>query len=151
MECALRGRITASGLRAVNYLSPEYFCRICESKLTSAAGRRFLRDLSDFIVVRRIIGGGSDKLSRIVGFVLGNLNQYSASRHRIAIKAQRGKRSEEHTSELQSLTNLVCRLLLEKKKAVRAAYIGTRNQQTGHLVLHERPDVAAARRGLNQL
>src|SRR5258706_12178717 len=28
-------------------------------------------------------------------------------------------RSEEHTSELQSLTNLVCRLLLEKKKKVR--------------------------------
>src|SRR5438046_7265575 len=27
------------------------------------------------------------------------------------------QRSEEHTSELQSLTNLVCRLLLEKKKA----------------------------------
>src|SRR5258706_11891617 len=27
-------------------------------------------------------------------------------------------RSEEHTSELQSLTNLVCRLLLEKKNAV---------------------------------
>src|SRR5438093_13145011 len=26
-----------------------------------------------------------------------------------------GQRSEEHTSELQSLTNLVCRLLLEKK------------------------------------
>src|SRR5258706_14207065 len=30
---------------------------------------------------------------------------------------ERGQaRSEEHTSELQSLTNLVCRLLLEKKK-----------------------------------
>src|SRR5262249_60051269 len=28
----------------------------------------------------------------------------------------RSDRSEEHTSELQSLTNLVCRLLLEKKK-----------------------------------
>ena len=27
-------------------------------------------------------------------------------------------RSEEHTSELQSLTNLVCRLLLEKKKPI---------------------------------
>src|SRR5438046_7562880 len=26
------------------------------------------------------------------------------------------RRSEEHTSELQSLTNLVCRLLLENKK-----------------------------------
>src|SRR5437016_8087922 len=30
--------------------------------------------------------------------------------------AERDLRSEEHTSELQSLTNLVCRLLLEKKK-----------------------------------
>src|SRR5438093_9199110 len=29
------------------------------------------------------------------------------------------RRSEEHTSELQSLTNLVCRLLLEKKKRAR--------------------------------
>src|SRR5262249_60933818 len=40
-----------------------------------------------------------------------------------AIKAldgvSRGIRSEEHTSELQSLTNLVCRLLLEKKKRER--------------------------------
>src|SRR2546425_3617425 len=30
--------------------------------------------------------------------------------------AQRRSRSEEHTSELQSLAYLVCRLLLEKKK-----------------------------------
>src|SRR5262245_66198892 len=29
------------------------------------------------------------------------------------------RRSEEHTSELQSLRHLVCRLLLEKKKKVR--------------------------------
>ena len=29
------------------------------------------------------------------------------------------ERSEEHTSELQSRTNLVCRLLLEKKKKSR--------------------------------
>src|SRR5438093_10263900 len=32
--------------------------------------------------------------------------------------ADREPRSEEHTSELQSLTNLVCRLLLEKKNIV---------------------------------
>src|SRR5690606_41068530 len=31
-------------------------------------------------------------------------------------KHQHGHRSEEHTSELQSRENLVCRLLLEKKK-----------------------------------
>src|SRR5688572_31373580 len=34
----------------------------------------------------------------------------------IAQRAARGLRSEEHTSELQSQSNLVCRLLLEKKK-----------------------------------
>src|SRR5205814_10172061 len=31
-------------------------------------------------------------------------------------RQQLGERSEEHTSELQSLRHLVCRLLLEKKK-----------------------------------
>src|ERR1019366_4433481 len=30
-------------------------------------------------------------------------------------------RSEEHTSEFQSLTNLVCRLLLEKKKKLESS------------------------------
>src|SRR5687767_15289430 len=33
-------------------------------------------------------------------------------------------RSEEHTSELQSLAYLVCRLLLEKKKRVNNTYNG---------------------------
>src|SRR5256885_8840539 len=35
-------------------------------------------------------------------------------------------RSEEHTSELQSPCNLVCRLLLEKKNGVRERDVGTR-------------------------
>src|SRR2546430_8675008 len=34
------------------------------------------------------------------------------------IIAQTRDRSEEHTSELQSQSNLVCRLLLEKKKTI---------------------------------
>src|SRR2546425_1780841 len=38
------------------------------------------------------------------------------SRRRRARAAPRTPRSEEHTSELQSLAYLVCRLLLEKKK-----------------------------------
>src|SRR2546430_3026029 len=33
-----------------------------------------------------------------------------------AASPERAQRSEEHTSELQSQSNLVCRLLLEKKK-----------------------------------
>src|SRR5688572_31034885 len=32
------------------------------------------------------------------------------------VRRRRLRRSEEHTSELQSQSNLVCRLLLEKKK-----------------------------------
>src|SRR2546430_10936193 len=39
----------------------------------------------------------------------------------LPVKAARraSRRSEEHTSELQSQSNLVCRLLLEKKKSRR--------------------------------
>ena len=36
--------------------------------------------------------------------------------HNLPIYDAIHRRSEEHTSELQSRTNLVCRLLLEKKK-----------------------------------
>src|SRR3989441_8665080 len=39
--------------------------------------------------------------------------------HHHARRAARRPRSEEHTSELQSLAYLVCRLLLEKKKKKR--------------------------------
>src|SRR5258706_11604132 len=43
------------------------------------------------------------------------------------------RRSEEHTSELQSLTNLVCRLLLEKKNG----------RGVEHLPFYRRPDAQA--------
>src|SRR2546427_7998147 len=36
----------------------------------------------------------------------------------------RRRRSEEHTSELQSQSNLVCRLLLEKKKKKKSKRVG---------------------------
>src|SRR2546430_10781506 len=36
--------------------------------------------------------------------------------HCVAESPERSARSEEHTSELQSQSNIVCRLLLEKKK-----------------------------------
>src|SRR3712207_7031783 len=46
-----------------------------------------------------------------------NGNGCGARRYRYEGKEERnGKRSEEHTSELQSRQYLVCRLLLEKKK-----------------------------------
>src|SRR2546430_7955665 len=44
-------------------------------------------------------------------------------------------RSEEHTSELQSQSNLVCRLLLEKKKQKETMAPNT-NKHTFHLHAH---------------
>src|SRR2546427_4621719 len=47
-----------------------------------------------------------------------------------------GLRSEEHTSELQSQSNLVCRLLLEKKKRRHAAQQGVCGHQRCRLSVH---------------
>src|SRR2546426_8824597 len=45
-------------------------------------------------------------------------------------REQRGRaRSEEHTSELQSPCNLVCRLLLEKKKTIQTARLARVSDQ----------------------
>src|SRR5688572_31013277 len=38
--------------------------------------------------------------------------------HDVRMHGRMARRSEEHTSELQSQSNLVCRLLLEKKKQI---------------------------------
>src|SRR3989475_13303173 len=57
----------------------------------------------------------------------------SGSRHRSRARwpsaAGRTSRSEEHTSELQSQSNLVCRLLLEKKKIKKRSSIQMRTRK----------------------
>src|SRR5262245_38832438 len=47
---------------------------------------------------------------------VSELLDYMTGRHTVLRKEMFAQRSEEHTSELQSLRHLVCRLLLEKKK-----------------------------------
>src|SRR5260370_27936631 len=62
-----------------------------------------------------------------------------ASAQAVDVLAQR---SEEHTSELQSHLNLVCRLLLEKKKKrddIIAAYATTHTSQRTRPARHEAP------------
>src|SRR5262249_19206419 len=59
------------------------------------------------------IGSALRQPAELAGRCAGQRELLERTRQR-AREARRG--SEEHTSELQSLTNLVCRLLLEKKK-----------------------------------
>src|SRR5205823_13022003 len=51
-----------------------------------------------------------------VGSRRGRSQRHGAARRDAALHGAGATRSEEHTSELQSLAYLVCRLLLEKKK-----------------------------------
>src|SRR6266480_6040097 len=51
----------------------------------------------------------SHQLARVLDDLINNALTYTVRRPQLV-------RSEEHTSELQSHVNLVCRLLLEKKK-----------------------------------
>src|SRR5690349_23459426 len=66
----------------------------------------------------------------------------ASASHRMAWRSgrarRRGRRSEEHTSELQSRRDLVCRLLLEKKKnRIHVGRDGLQVQKT-----HLRPQIA---------
>src|SRR5205814_8690442 len=51
----------------------------------------------------------------------------------VALQANRLERSEEHTSELQSLRHLVCRLLLEKKKKNKKQRVKVENRNNSTL------------------
>src|SRR2546425_11581824 len=100
--------------------------------LTSRQSRELLlnnfKHLSSLQLLRRRflhVGpvGGLQGFQRILFIVLA-----AARRKR---GEQRGpQRSEEHTSELQSLAYLVCRLLLEKKKKKRVKRVPIEIQQT---------------------
>src|SRR2546430_12654076 len=73
--------------------------------------------------IRRYCSGHGD-IERILVCIIGCKSDYpgiTALRNPIQLHHKTGRlagsqRSEEHTSELQSQSNLVCRLLLEKKK-----------------------------------
>src|SRR2546425_1627076 len=72
---------------------------------------------------RRHTGSGARRVSQSLRSDVGKKSAfpYCASHRRVVLTTRQRvvdsrTRSEEHTSELQSLAYLVCRLLLEKKK-----------------------------------
>src|SRR5687767_3277605 len=74
-----------------------------------------LMTVTDPRVVREHWRGGGDVIE-LVGSVAMIASKLLPPRIRRVLTAHIETRSEEHTSELQSLAYLVCRLLLEKKK-----------------------------------
>src|SRR5258705_7337336 len=58
--------------------------------------------------------------------------QEACQRARESLVRFEAGRSEEHTSELQSLRHLVCRLLLEKKKIANLSISSTKRSHTSH-------------------
>src|SRR5258706_1695711 len=68
----------------------------------------------------------ADKAAWIINHLLrsGTINDRSQL-HPSQARNHFRLRSEEHTSELQSLTNLVCRLLLENKNSSSSAILTT--------------------------
>src|SRR5690606_39811869 len=83
--------------------------------LDGAERRRKRRDLRRDGRVRAAL---SPESGARAGLVLGYLlrARLSVPGHLVPDAVDEWTRSEEHTSELQSRENLVCRLLLEKKK-----------------------------------
>src|SRR5438034_6348345 len=62
----------------------------------------------------------------------GGLVTRDDQRHRHQDEVANGSRSEEHTSELQSHSDLVCRLLLEKKKKKKINQHTTKTKTTAN-------------------
>src|SRR5690606_41220291 len=71
-------------------------------------------------VFRNQLGGGQYGTGQPGFACLAHCHVFSAYLRRALPVAGWSFRSEEHTSELQSRENLVCRLLLEKKKEKRS-------------------------------
>src|SRR2546427_4550992 len=97
------------------------------SRMMGPSAQRVIADFSMFLVDRRSLqprrSGGPVRDVRLTAAHSGcdrRLLRQSGLRtaiHPVQHRPEREQsRSEEHTSELQSQSNLVCRLLLEKKK-----------------------------------
>src|SRR2546430_5967072 len=72
-----------------------------------------------------------------------HLDRQTALHFELAVDAGLGLlRSEEHTSELQSQSNLVCRLLLEKKKFAKVATTATGISGEASKTANESSDVS---------
>src|SRR5688572_31445069 len=86
---------------------------VAEPVLLHLAGRKEVASVEDDRSAHQLAHAGEIRPAELVPF--RHDGQRVGVLERVVVTAAIG-RSEEHTSELQSQSNLVCRLLLEKKK-----------------------------------
>src|SRR2546430_7981006 len=93
-------------------------CRGCSTHLSHPEPENPARAVAHFHgATRSFTASGNDARRSVVDFGKAfKAAARSANDTFAASGPRRRSRSEEHTSELQSQSNLVCRLLLEKKK-----------------------------------
>src|SRR5262249_32734963 len=87
--------------------------------LFSPSGKELARPTGPELARQKVMNGGTYRFSDLTPgeYELAvEIDMHEVSRTRIFLSSLHAPRSEEHTSELQSLTDLVCRLLLEQKK-----------------------------------
>src|SRR5690606_39938849 len=104
--------VSNSGFKSVKMRS----CSASHANVTSSSPRRFSNSSIPrsvkYIGTSPLLGRREDRVHQ--GLLL-HLVPLGGTRGRRGARRTRDPRSEEHTSELQSRENLVCRLLLEKK------------------------------------
>src|SRR5260370_5446159 len=108
-------------------------CAVVELRYARCSGRRLVLPLFFFLMIRRPPRSTLFPYTTLFRSILISPGKTFCpvlsitSRHRIKKFPLGAVRSEEHTSELQSHLNLVCRLLLEKKKMIVYSPCGTQD------------------------
>src|SRR5207253_6239295 len=94
---------------------PKILHRLCGRPLVGYP-LRLARTFADRVVM--VVPPSADGVAQVAGEGVLTVVQRERLGTGHAVVQAKDARSEEHTSELQSRGHLVCRLLLEKKKAV---------------------------------
>src|SRR5205823_11522352 len=79
-----------------------------------------------------VLIGALEPAMKFYGKILGFQEFWRGSSSGTVLSWKSCRRSEEHTSELQSLAYLVCRLLLEKKKCNDVSPLANSDRQCIH-------------------
>ena len=123
-EMVERRRGAETGIAAVQYLEGDAVWKAGDQGLWSRELAKAAVEAGD--TLKDVEGDMESNCPEPVAFLLEYNDGFKAVVLRLTSYVREwiyaARRSEEHTSELQSLVNLVCRLLLEKKNKIKILY-----------------------------